>query len=330
MKQLIIPAFGLDQLAFRDVPEPSPGLGEVLVEVKAVSLNYRDLLVAKGYYNPKMPLPRVPGSDAAGIVVAVGDGVTGVKLGDRVCGTFFQDWESGPITEAAGKSALGGAINGVFAERILLNERGVVPIPTHLSFEEAATLPCAGVTAWNALANVHPTQTILVQGTGGVSLFALQFASALGAKVLVTSSDDAKLAKALELGATAGTNYCTHPDWDKWAKEQSGEGVDLVVEVGGAGTLDRSVKAVRHGGEIALIGVLAGGSSFNPLPMMMKSVTLRGIFVGSREIFSAMNVFLEQHSIHPVVDRVFPFVEAAAAFQHLESGKHFGKVVLAL
>jgi len=330
MKQLIIPAFGLDQLAFRDVPEPLPGLGEVLVEVKAVSLNYRDLLVAKGLYNPKMQLPRVPGSDAAGIVVAVGDGVTGVKLGDRVCGTFFQDWESGPITEAAGKSALGGAINGVFAERILLNERGVVPIPTHLSFEEAATLPCAGVTAWNALANVRPTQTVLVQGTGGVSLFALQFASALGAKVLVTSSDDAKLAKALELGATAGTNYRTHPDWDKWAKEQSGEGVDLVVEVGGAGTLDRSVKAVRHGGEIALIGVLAGGSSFNPLPMMMKSVTLRGIFVGSREMFTAMNVFLEQHSIHPVVDRVFPFADAATAFQHLESGKHFGKVVLAL
>ena len=330
MKQLIIPAFGLDNLAFRDVPEPSPGRGEVLVEVKAVALNYRDLLVAKGFYNPKMSLPRVPCSDAAGVVIGIGEGVTEVKLSDRVCSTFFQDWESGSITDAAGNSALGGAIDGVLAERIILNERGVVPMPEHLSFDEAATLPCAALTAWNALSNIRPGQSILVQGTGGVSLFALQFAVAMGAKVFVTSSDDAKLAKALALGATAGTNYRTQPDWDKWAKEQTGEGVDLVVEVGGAGTLDRSVKAVQPGGEIALIGVLAGGSTFNPLAMMMKSVTLRGIYVGNREMFLAMNTFFADHKLKPIIDRVFPLAEAPEAFRYLETAKHFGKVVIAL
>jgi NADPH:quinone reductase-like Zn-dependent oxidoreductase len=329
MKQLVIPEFGLDKLAFRDAPETKAGPGENLVEVKAVSLNYRDLLVAKGLYNPKMPLPRVPGSDAAGVVLEVGEGVTEFQPGDRVCGTFFQDWDEGYLTEAATKSALGGAIDGVFAERIVL--KSAVKFPDHLSFTEAATLPCAAVTAWNALAGIEAGQSVLVQGTGGVSLFALQFAAAAGAKVYVTSSDDIKLGKALALGATAGTNYRTHPDWDKWVKEQTGgKGVDKVMEVGGAGTLDRSVKAVRYGGEIALIGVLAGGSTFNPLPMMMKAVTLRSIFVGHRFSFECMNRFLEKHAIHPVIDRVFPFAEVVEAFQYLESGKHFGKVVVSM
>ncbi len=334
MRAVVIPAFGLDALKFEDRPAPVPGAGQVLVSVRAVSLNYRDLLVARGQYNPKMPLPRVPCSDCAGEVLAVGDGGTSVRAGDRVCGTFFQDWDSGEQTDATAKSALGGAIDGVLAEQVVLNERGVIPFPAHFSFEEAATLPCAGVTAWNAVAGwgrgfSAVGKTVLVQGTGGVSVFALQFAKALGAKVLATSGSDAKLAKALALGADAGVNYKTTPDWAAWVKAQTnGVGVDLVVEVGGAGTLDQSVKAVRPGGRIALIGVLAGGSTFNPLPMMMKGVTVRGIYVGSRAVFAELTAFLVAHPIHPTIDRVFAFDQFAEAFKHLESASHFGKVVI--
>ncbi len=331
MRAAVIPAFGLDHLALAERPDPTPGSGQVLVAVKAVSLNYRDLLVATGRYNPKMPLPRVPCSDCAGVVVAVGDSVLSVKVGDRVCGTFFQNWADGPLTDAAGKSALGGAIDGVLAERVVLNETGVVPIPSYLSFEEAATLPCAAVTAWNALTSDYDPagNTVLLQGTGGVSIFALQFAVALGAKVFITSGHDDKLARAVRMGATAGVNYKTSPDWEKWARRESnGEGVDLVVEVGGAGTLDRSVKATRPGGRIALIGVLAGGSTFDPLPLMMKGITLRGIYVGSRAMFERMNATIETHAIRPVVDRVFAFDELREAFRHLEAAGHFGKVVI--
>jgi NADPH:quinone reductase-like Zn-dependent oxidoreductase len=333
MKAVVIPKFGLDQLQLVQQSDPQLGPGQVLVRVRAVSLNYRDLMVVKGQYNPKMPLPRVPCSDAAGEVLAVGDNVVSVKVGDRVCGTFFQDWEDGPISDATGKSALGGALDGVLAEHVLFRERGVVAMPTGWSFEEAATLPCAAVTAWNALTTNFAPQgkSVLVQGTGGVSLFALQFAKALGARVLITSSSDEKLARAKALGADDGVNYATTPDWEAWARQATnGIGVDLVVEVGGAGTLDRSVKAVRTGGQIALIGVLAGGSSFNPLAMMMKSVTLRGIFVGSRHMFREMNRLLETENLRPVVDRVFAPTEFREAFLYLEQAKHFGKVVIRL
>lgn len=333
MRAVLIPAFGLDALRFDDRPAPVPGPGQVLVGVGAVSLNYRDLLVARGQYNPKMPLPRIPCSDCAGEVLAVGEGVTSVRVGDRVCGTFFQDWDSGGQTDATAKSALGGAIDGVLAEQVVLGERGVIPVPNGFSFEEAATLPCAGVTAWNAVAGwpgfAVAGKTVLVQGTGGVSMFALQFAQALGAKVLVTSGSDEKLVKALALGADAGANYKTTPDWAAWTKSRTnGTGVDLVVEVGGAGTLDQSVKAVRPGGRIALIGVLAGGSTFNPLPMMMKGVTLRGIYVGSRALFADLNAHLAAHPTKPVIDRVFAFDQFAEAFEHLEAASHFGKVVI--
>jgi NADPH:quinone reductase-like Zn-dependent oxidoreductase len=333
MRAVVIPAFGLDSLKIEDRPAPVPGAGQVLVGVKAVSLNYRDLLVAKGQYNPKMPLPRVPCSDCAGEVLAVGEGVSSVKAGDRVCGTFFQGWESGDLTDAASKSALGGAIDGVLAEQVVLSDHGVIPFPAGFSFEEAATLPCAGVTAWNAITNwpgfTLAGKTVLVQGTGGVSMFALQFAKALGATVLATSGNDDKLAKALALGADAGVNYKQTPDWAAWAKSQTnGVGVDLVVEVGGAGTLEQSVKAVRAGGRIALIGVLAGGSTFNPLPMMMKGVTLRGIYVGSRATFADLNKHLAAHPTKPVIDRVFAFDQPAEAFKHLEAASHFGKVVI--
>ena len=332
MRAAVVPSFGLDHLAVVDRPEPSAGPGQVLVGVRAVALNYRDLLVSRGQYNPKMPLPRVPCSDCAGEVLAVGDGVLTVKPGDRVCGTFFQDWTDGPLSDAAGKSALGGAIDGVLAERVVLNDHGVVKFPEHLTFEEAATLPCAALTGWNALTtDFEPAgKTVLVQGTGGVSVFALQFATALGAKVLATSSSDDKLARMIELGANAGVNYKSNPDWDKWAKAQTGEGVDLVVEVGGAGTLERSVKATRPGGRIALIGVLAGGKGFDPMGMMMKGITLRGIYVGSRVMFEAMNAGIEKYAIRPVIDRVFPCGEFHAAFKYLEAAGHFGKVVMLL
>lgn len=333
MRAAVIPQFGLKHLAVADRPEPTPGPGQVLVAVKAVSLNYRDLLVAKGLYNPRMPLPRIPCSDCAGEVVALGDGVLSVKVGERVCGTFFQDWADGPLTDAASKSALGGAIDGVLAERVVLNDHGVVKFPDHLSYEEAATLPCAALTAWNALTtDFDPAgKTLLVQGTGGVSVFALQFATALGAKVLITSGSDDKLARALGIWATAGVNYKQTPDWDKWAKQQTnGVGVDLVVEVGGAGTLERSVRATRPGGKIALIGVLAGGGGFDPLGMMMKGITLRGIFCGSRAMFERMNSAVEKYAIKPVVDRVFSFDQFREAFRHLEVAGHFGKVVIRL
>lgn len=334
MRAVVLPSFGLDALKVEDRPAPVPAAGQVLVGVKAVSLNYRDLLVARGQYNPRMPRPRIPCSDCAGEVLAVGAGVESVRVGDRVCGTFFQDWQSGEMTDAAAKSALGGAIDGVLAEQVVLNESGVIRIPDYLCFEEAATLPCAGVTAWNGLRgwgmdfNAEGT-TVLLQGTGGVSVFALQIAKALGMKALITSGSDDKLAKALAMGADAGVNYKTTPDWAAWAKSQtSGVGVDLVVEVGGAGTLDQSVKAVRTGGRIALIGVLAGGSTFNPLPMMMKGVTLRGIYVGNRATFADLNRHLAAHPMKPVIDRVFDFAQSAEAFKHLEGAGHFGKVVV--
>lgn len=331
MRAAVIPQFGLDHLSITDRPTPTPGPGQVLVAVRAVSLNYRDLLVAKGHYNPRMPLPRVPCSDAAGEVVAVGDSVLSVKPGDRVCGTFFQNWAEGPLTEAASKSALGGAIDGVLAEQVVLSEQGVVPVPPHLSFEEAATLPCAALTAWNALTtDFDPAgKTVLLLGTGGVSVFALQLAVALGAKALVTSGSDDKLARAIGMGATAGVNYKQTPDWEKWARQQTnGKGVDLVVEVGGAGTLERSVKATRYGGRVALIGVLAGGGGFDPMGLLMKGITLRGIYVGSRAMFETLNAAITKHAIRPVIDRVFAFDELRQAFAHLESAGHFGKVVI--
>lgn len=332
MRSWVIPAFGIENLTRIDRPDPTPGPGEVLVRVRAVSLNYRDLMMVCGQYNPKLPFPRVPCSDAAGEVVAVGPDVSSVKPGDRVASCFFQDWDDGPITDAAARSALGGELDGVLAERVVLKEFGVIPIPARLSFEAAATLPCAALTAWNALTTNYDVagKTVLILGTGGVSIFALQFAHAKGAKVLATSGSDGKLARVLALGAAAGVNYKTTPDWDKWAKAESNGGVDLVVEVGGAGTLDKSVKALKPGGTIALIGVLAGGTGFNPLPLMMKSGTLRGIFVGSRAMFRAMNRFVEDTRLDPVVDRVFPFADAPAAYQHLAAAGHFGKVVIAV
>ena len=244
----------------------------------------------------------------------------------------MQTWTEGALTEAKSKSALGGAIDGVLAEQVVLHEDGLVAVPDHLSFEEAATLPCAAVTAWNALieGGVRAGDTVLTLGTGGVSLFALQFARMAGARVIITSGSDEKLERAKQLGASDGVNYKTTPEWDKKVRDLTGGvGVDRVVEVGGAGTLPRSLKAVRVGGHVALIGVLTGGEC-NPMPVLMKAVRLQGVFVGSRAMFEAMNRAVALHGMRPVIDRVFPFEEARAAYRHLESGAHFGKIVLQL
>ncbi len=267
----------------------------------------------------------------AGEVAAVGEGVTRVKVGDRVAGIFMQTWLDGEVNEAKAKSALGAAIGGVLAESVLLHESGLVHIPAHLSFEEAATLPCAGVTAWHALiteGGLKPGDTVLTLGSGGVSLFALQFSRLAGARVVSTSGSDDKLARLCGLGASDGINYKTTVDWDKRVRELTGAGVDHIVEVGGASTLPKSLKAVRMGGRISLIGNVAGGGEVNPVPLLMKNVRLQGIFVGSREMFEAMNRAIAAHSLRPVVDRVFPFSEACEAMHYMESGAHFGKVCI--
>lgn len=325
--------FGLDSLTLTERLEPSPGFGQVLIKLRAASLNYRDLMVVKGLYNPKQPLPLIPLSDGVGEVVAIGEGVTRVKSGDRVAGTFFQNWLSGELTEAKAKSALGGAIDGLLAEYAVLQEDGVVHVPEHLTDEEAATLPCAAVTAWNALitlGGVKAGDTVLVQGTGGVSLFALQFAQRLGARVIATSSSDEKLERVRQLGASDTINYKQTPDWGKQVQQlTAGIGVDYIVEVGGAGTLNQSLRAVRYGGQISLIGVLSGGAGeISTASILIKNVRVQGIYVGSREIFEAMNRAIALHKLKPVVDRVFPFNEAREALAYMESGAHFGKICL--
>jgi NADPH:quinone reductase-like Zn-dependent oxidoreductase len=333
MKVYEVKEFGIDLLALTEKPEPKPGYGQVLVKIKAASLNYRDLMVVKGLYNPKMPLPRVPLSDGVGEVVEVGDGVTRVKPGDRVAAIFFQTWLSGELTETKTKSALGGAIDGMLAEYVVLHEDGLVHIPEYLSYEEAATLPCAAVTAWNALitqGNPKAGDTVLVQGTGGVSLFALQFANLVGARVIATSSSNEKLEIVRKLGASECINYKETPDWDKRARELAGGvGVDHIVEVGGAGTLNRSLNAIRMGGQISMIGVLAGGGGeVRIASILMKNVRVQGIYVGSREMFEAMNKAIALHKLHPVIDRVFQFEELREALKLMESGAHFGKIAI--
>jgi NADPH:quinone reductase-like Zn-dependent oxidoreductase len=333
MKVWQIQSFGIDQLVLAEVPRPRPGRGEVLIKVHAVSLNYRDLLMVRGHYNPKMPLPRIPCSDGAGEVVEVGEEVNDVAVGQRVAGIFMQHWLDGAPTAETSRGALGGDVDGMLAEYVVLQQSGVVPIPKHLSFAEAATLPCAGVTAWNALehaAHVKAGDVVVIQGTGGVSIFALQFAKLAGATVIGTSSSDEKLARAKTLGLDAGLNYRQSPEWAKWVQQQTGNrGADLIVEVGGAGTFSQSLQAVRFAGTVAQIGVLSQSEQPLPIPLILhRQVRIQGVYVGSRAHFEAMNRAITANGTRPVVDRIYAFDEAREALKTMEKGSHFGKTVI--
>ncbi len=326
-------SFGIDNLAVTVRPDPQPGPGQVLVRMHAVSLNYRDLMTVSGHYNPKQPLPLIPCSDGAGEIVAVGDGVTRLHPGDRVATCFSQTWQSGPPNREKVRGTLGGPLDGTLTEQMVLPEHGVVPFPSHLSAAEAACLPCAGLTAWSALVTlgaVRAGDTVLVQGTGGVSIFALQLATTLGARTIVTSSSDEKLARARKLGAWQTINYRQTPRWGKAARALTdGCGVDHIVEVGGAGTLGESLDAIRIGGTISVIGVLSGvATELSVIPVLMKQVRLQGLMVGHREGFEAMNRAIAAHDVRPVIDSEVPFDQASDAFRHMASGRHFGKIVI--
>jgi NADPH:quinone reductase-like Zn-dependent oxidoreductase len=334
-----ITQFGVNHLERVELPMLQIAPGMVLIKVHAVSLNYRDLMMVKGFYNPKMALPRLPCSDGAGEVAAIGEGVSRVQVGDRVCGIFMQRWREGPLTAEKSKAALGGDVDGMLAEYVLLDQDGVVRFPEHLSYEEAATLPCAGVTAWNALHHAGepphaalPGETIVIQGTGGVSIFALQFAKRLGARVIGTSSSDEKLTRAVALGLDAGCNYKERPDWSGWVSEVTGgQGADRIIEVGGAGTFGQSLRATRVAGMIAQIGVLSGAATSEPLaltPILHKQLRVQGIYVGSRGMFEEMNAAIAKAGMRPVIDRVFGFDQVREAFLYMQSASHFGKIVI--
>ncbi len=322
---------GIDALECVERDSRDPGPGEVRVRVRASSINYRDYSTVLYPEARSLPYPRVPNSDAAGEVVAIGSDVDNILVGERVASCFFQNWIDGACSIDAMSSALGGPLDGVLAEDVVLRADGVVRIPDHLTFEQAATLSCAALTAWNALvevARVKSGDTVLLLGTGGVSVFALQFAMLLGARVIITSSSDIKLEWAREMGAWQTVNYRTSPDWENNVRDiTAGRGVDAVVEVGGAGTLPRSIEATRVAGTIALIGVLTGGE-IDPVSIMRKSIRLQGVYVGSRRTFEDMNRAISAHGILPIIHQSFPFDEAPAAFHAMGAAGHFGKLVV--
>jgi len=334
MKAYAFDAFGLENLRLLEVPDPAPAADQVVVDVRAFSLNYRDLLVLRGLYNPMLKLPATPVSDGAGVVSAVGESVrAALRVGDRVVSHFVSGWLDGPFRADYTRTALGAPGPGLAAERVALPATAVLPIPEGLDFEQAATLPIAALTAWSALVTegqVAAGQTVLTLGTGGVSVFALQFAKALGARVIITSSSDEKLARARALGADDCINYRTTPDWAARALELTGGGgVDLTVETVGAGTLDDSLRATRAGGVVALLGALAGmKAEINAGQILMKRLRVAGIMVDSRSAFEALNRFIVERRIEPVIDRVFGFAQLPAALEHMQAGRHFGKIVV--
>jgi NADPH:quinone reductase-like Zn-dependent oxidoreductase len=337
MRAIELRSFSIEALHMAERPDPVLHAGEVLVRVKACSLNYRDWLMAQGTYNPKQKLPLVPVSDGAGEVIAVADGVTAFRPGDRVVGHFFPAWQSGEPSVEKFSVSMGGPLDGWLCESRVFPARALALIPAHLSYEEAAALPCAALTAWSAivtLGRVQPGERVLIQGTGGVALFALQFAKLAGAEVIVTSSSDAKLEKARALGADHLINYRTDANWGRSARALTGgAGLDHIVELGGAGTLTQSIRAIRPGGTISMIGVLSGATSNDLLlPLVvMQQVRLQGVTVGSKDGFDAMLRAIALSKIHPVLDRTFDFSEAGvrAAYTHMGSGGHFGKIVVA-
>ncbi len=327
----IVSAGGIDALQLAVVASTMPGPGEIRVRIRASAINFRDLMTVKDPVSRKLPCPRVPNSDGAGDVIAVGPGVTAFKVGDRVASCFFRHWIDGPCSAQAMASALGGALDGVLAEEVNLAADGVVLVPAHLTYAEAATLPCAALTAWNALvecARIKAGDTVLLLGTGGVSIFGLQFARMHGARTIITSSSDAKLERARALGASVTINYKSRPDWEIAVLEATdGRGVDVTVEVGGAGTLPKTIAATRVAGTIPLIGVLSGGM-IDPASFMRKSIRMQGIYVGSRRMFQDMNRAIEQAQLKPVIDQRFPFADAQAAYRAMEAAGHFGKLVI--
>ena len=326
--------WGFEHLRLATRPEPKPGAGEVLLKMKAASLNYRDLVVPnRGYGSFTGNLPLIPVSDGVGEVVEVGADVRRVQVGDRVCPCFHQGWIAGEPDLERMTRTLGGPIDGAMADYMCLSEHGVVKVPAHLSDQEAATLPCAALTAWSALVgcdSLRPGARVLVQGTGGVALFALQFAKLMGAHVTVISSSDDKLARARQLGADAGINYTTTPEWSRPAKEiAGGRGFDQIIELGGEKTLPQSLRAIRPGGTISMIGVLSGSALAAPLGLVVtRQVRLQGFTVGHRDGFEAMLRAVEQHRLRPAIDRVFAFGQLQEALSYLKSGAHFGKICI--
>ena len=327
-------AFGLDNLKLAERPEPTPGPGEVVVRMQAVSLNFRDLLTVTGAYGTAIRLPLIPFSDGAGIIHAVGEGVTRVKVGDRVSSLFFSDtWLSGPPTLEKLSGSLGGPRDGCGQEFMLLSQHGVSKVPDHLDHRQASTLPCAALTAWRALVvdgDLKAGDTVVLQGTGGVSIFALQFAKAMGLNTIITSSSDEKLERAKALGADHTINYRATPGWAAEVRKLTGgRGADCVVEVGGAQTLSESLKAVRIGGHIPIIGLLSGVAEAAPIPLLIRSsARVQGLAVGSREAFEDMCRAIALHRIEPVVDQIFPFPAGRAALEAMQGQSHFGKIVI--
>jgi NADPH:quinone reductase-like Zn-dependent oxidoreductase len=336
MKAAVIVRPGLNNLGIEDLPVPEPGPGEVLVRMRAAALNYRDTLTVIGGYGSRQKQERlIPLGDGAGEVVQLGNGVESWREGDRVLGCLMPDWQGGEMSEAKGAASLGGSVDGCAVEYRVFPATGLVRTPDYLSDIEAATLPCAALTAWSALVSqggIGPGDTVLTQGTGGVSLFALQFARLVGARVIATSSTADRLERLRALGASDVINYREVPDWGRAARALTGgRGVDHVVEVGGAGTLAQSVRAVRVGGTVSLIGVLGGAKpDFNLAHIVMQNIRLQGVTVGSRDQFEHMLSAIVAHKLRPVIDRVFPLAEIRAAIEHLGARRHIGKVCIAI
>jgi len=332
----ILPGAGIDGLQSVDFPDRELGTGEVRMRVRAVSLNYRDLMVASGNYLVNVDDPIIPCSDGAGEVLAVGPGVSRVQVGDRVAGSFFPYWHDGPAAPDKVRHALGGDIDGMLAEEVILHEDALAMVPPSMSLIDAATMPCAGVTAWNAIFessnNIRPGDTVLLLGTGGVSVLGLQLAQAAGLQTIITSSSDDKLARARELGATHAINYRTHPEWqEEVLRVTGGIGAHVVLEVGGQGTVNRSIASAAMGGTIAVIGGVSGfGGEVNPGSLLASARRLVGIYVGSRTMLEKVMRLVASTGLQPVVDRVFPFEEVQEAYRYMESGAHFGKVVIAV
>ena len=322
---------GIDALALNEIDVPKPGPNEVLIQIKASSINYRDLSTIENPVPRGIPFPRIPNSDGAGEVVEVGSEVTRFKTGDRVCGIFFQDWIDGELTELDTQKMLGGTAEGMLGEYRAVPEHGLVLTPPHLTDVEAATLPCAALTAWNSMVEaggVTTGSTVLLLGTGGVSVVAQQICNMLGARTVVTSSSDAKLARIRDLGAWQTINYRSNPDWDREVLDVTrGQGVDHTVEVGGAGTLQKSMNSTRFSGSLGIIGILTGGE-VDPLAILRRSLRLTGIYVGSRRMFENMNRAISAHEMHPVVDATYSFENARQAYHDMRAANHFGKLVI--